>query len=84
MGIPQQIFEKEGDRYQKKIDDIAKQLTALFGTSEVLTVCDTYMFDDYSKYASSMFDPKQKLLQREVGFKRELQTAYNMGVSFFS
>jgi hypothetical protein len=79
MGIPKMIFEKESDRYQKKIDDNAELLTGLFGSTEALIVHDTYQFDNYNRYAADMFDPEQKARQREIGFPIDLMRAYELG-----
>jgi multimeric flavodoxin WrbA len=80
MGIGEEIYQKELDRYGKKIDDLRAQLTQLFEQpSQSLVVCETYQFDDYSKYAASMFDPAAKLLRHETVFKEDCEKARALG-----
>lgn len=54
----------------------------IFGASESLIVTDTYQFDDYSKYVSSMFDVAEKTKRREVEFPIDCQRAFDVGVRF--
>ena len=52
---------------------------ALIGPSEYVASCETLQFDDYSQYASSMFDVPARLARRRDVFPQELQAAYAMG-----
>ena len=49
------------------------------GPVETLNVTDTYQFDDYSKYTSSMFDPEAKKKHREEVFPEECKKAFELG-----
>lgn len=49
------------------------------GDTEILNILDTYQFDDYSKYASAMFDPVAKKQRHETVFPEDCQKAYEMG-----
>ena len=50
------------------------------GSCETLFSCDTYQFDYYSKYRSSMFDEAHKRAVREEQFPRDLQAARELGM----
>jgi multimeric flavodoxin WrbA len=50
-----------------------------FGSAESLIVTDTYQFDDYSKYVSSMFDPELKAGRRQEVFPVDCKKAFAMG-----
>ena len=51
----------------------------LLGKTEVVTAVDTMQFDDYSLYASEMFDGAAKKLRRETVFPQDCAKAYEMG-----
>ena len=51
----------------------------LLGKTEYVTAVDTMQFDDYSKYASEMFDGEAKRKRRETEFPKECEKAYEMG-----
>ena len=44
-----------------------------------LWVCDTYQFDDYEKYESSMFPEPAKAAHKARQFPLDLEAAYQMG-----
>lgn len=46
---------------------------------EVLYVCDTFQFSDYSLYESGMFDADAKKAARQKLFPQDLQKAYELG-----
>ena len=46
---------------------------------EVLYVCDTFQFSDYSLYESGMFDADAKKEARQKLFPQDLQKAYELG-----
>jgi multimeric flavodoxin WrbA len=53
----------------------------LFGSkAEILCSCDTYQFDDYSKYEAPMFDEAHKAKVREEQFPIDCQNAYDLGI----
>jgi multimeric flavodoxin WrbA len=54
----------------------------IFGSGESLVANDTFQFDDYSKYASSRWDPAQKAERRRTQFPIDCQKAFEMGVRF--
>lgn len=56
--------------------------TRIFGYSESLWSTDTYQFDDYSKYLSSVFNPEEKAKRRKEVFPQDCQKAFEMGARF--
>jgi multimeric flavodoxin WrbA len=58
-----------------------QNLLTMFGEiSEILTVKDTYQFDDYSKYEASRFSEAHKAEVRSTQFPIDCQNAYKMGI----
>jgi multimeric flavodoxin WrbA len=51
----------------------------LNGAVEYVTACDTYQFDDYSRYHAPMFDAAHKKLVRDKIFPVDCEKAYRMG-----
>jgi len=51
----------------------------IFGSCETLIVTDTYQFDDYSKYVTSLFDASEKARRRNEVFPIDCQKAFEMG-----
>lgn len=54
----------------------------IFGSSETLYVNDTYQFEDYSKYVSTLYNADDKAKRREEEFPIDCQRAFDMGVRF--
>lgn len=50
-----------------------------FGNCETLLCTDTYQFDDYSKYLSTVFDAQAKAKRREEVFPQDCARAYELG-----
>jgi multimeric flavodoxin WrbA len=78
MNVPESFLESIG--YTKMFTDYAKLLERLFGHSETLVVTETYQFDDYSKYASAMFDPEQRATRHATVFKEDCKKAFELGM----
>ena len=51
----------------------------VYGYAETLYVCDTYQFNDYSKYNCNMFDEAHKAEVRDNQFPKDLAKAYDLG-----
>lgn len=51
----------------------------VYGYAETLYVCDTYQFNDYSKYNCNMFDESHKAEVRDNQFPKDLAKAYDLG-----
>lgn len=78
MGATEAWMKEMGyDRTVVFIEGIMKRI---FGDAETLLVNDTYQFDDYSKYATSRFDPAAKARRREIQFPVDCRNAFDMGV----
>jgi multimeric flavodoxin WrbA len=82
MNVPESYLESVG--YTKMFDDNEKLLERVFGRSETLVVTETSQFDDYSKYASSMFDPEQRTTRHATVFKEDCKKAFNLGTRISS
>ena len=78
MNLNEQIIkELEYEHIFKRHKNL---LERFFGNSETLVVTDTYQFDDYSKYVSTMFDETAKAERRNKIFPIDCQEAFNLGV----
>jgi multimeric flavodoxin WrbA len=77
MNVPEMYLESTG--YRKMFDDNQKLMERIFGHSEYLLSTETYQFDDYTRYASSMFDVEQRKHRHETVFKDDLKKAYELG-----
>ncbi|AKB47289.1 iron-sulfur flavoprotein [Methanosarcina sp. Kolksee] len=80
MNITEDLFELVGTN--KLIEANEWVATKIFGYSESLCSTDTYQFDDYSKYASSVFNPQEKANRRKEVFPQDCQKAFEMGARF--
>ena len=54
-------------------------LKMLYGYCETLNVCDTYQFNDYSKYDCNMFNEEHKREVKETKFPKDLERAFDLG-----
>ncbi len=54
-------------------------VTRIFSEPEILPVCNTVQFDDYSKYAAERFSEADKKRHREEHFPEDLRHAFAMG-----
>lgn len=66
-------------RFYQSVIQSHRQSFMMLGDTEVITAEDTMQFDDYSKYASEMFDGEAKKLRHETVFPQECEKAYEMG-----
>lgn len=58
---------------------IGKLYRDFFGSYNELFSCDTLQFSDYSKYASSIFDPAHKKLHHKQQFPKDIASARELG-----
>ena len=77
MNIPEEAMEEW--RYPVLLGTCAKQLSENFGHSETLYACNTYQFNDYSRYAFTYFSEEDKRRYRDEHFATDLQNAYELG-----
>ena len=57
MGVNEGQLKEMG--YEQNLKIIEMAMKRIFGASESLYVTDTYQFDDYSKYVSTLFNVSQ-------------------------
>lgn len=77
MNIAEQALEQWN--YPLLLGTSVKILEQNFGYSEGLYVCNTYQFNDYSRYAVSMFNEADKRKHRDEHFPIDLQRGYELG-----
>ena len=77
MNCPEEWMERFN--YPLLLEVTADNLRAAFGHSEVLYSCDTYQFNDYSRYDVNMFDETKKREHRDKQFPIDLENAYQLG-----
>ena len=70
--------------YNKIFCDGRKQLKRVFGHSASLEVTSTYQFDDYSKYAITLFSGAKRLKRRETVFIKDCEKAFLLGKNLIS
>jgi multimeric flavodoxin WrbA len=80
MNVPEDMMRQIG--YDRQFDLHQATLQRIFGASEYMCSFDTYQFDDYSKYASSRFDPVKKKQRHEEVFPQDCEKAFEMGARF--
>lgn len=73
MNLPSQAM------YQDVIARHRRNFMLLLGETEVVVAEDTVQFDDYSLYASEMFDGAAKKRRHETVFPEDCAKAYAMG-----
>jgi hypothetical protein len=65
--------------YNKLFNYFTKKMKHTFGASEALVVTSTYQFDDYNKYAITIFSGAKRLKRRETVFIKDCKKAYTLG-----
>ena len=56
--------------YDQSLNFVEMVMKRVFGEAESLFVTDTYQFDDYSKYESSVFNVEEKAKRRKEDFQK--------------
>lgn len=77
MNCPEDYMRQIG--YPAILDENAKVMEDIFGYSETLYVCNTYQFNDYSRYDFNLFSEEDKRRYRDEHFAIDLQNAYHLG-----
>ena len=79
MNIPEPALSEYG--YREHLEKSADFSSLIFGAQsvETLYVCDTWQFDDYSKYDSALFDPAHKAAVKKEQFPIDKQRAFELG-----
>ncbi|MDR3332338.1 MAG: flavodoxin family protein [Synergistaceae bacterium] len=78
MNVTEEKMKELG--YTKLFESHISFLKALNGRVEYLTACDTFQFDDYSKYHAPMFSETSKKKSRLERFPKDADKAFSMGV----
>jgi len=65
--------------YNKLFNQNKKSMKRIFGNSESLIVTSTYQFDDYDKYAMTLFSGTKRLKRRETVFINDCKKAFLLG-----
>ena len=65
--------------YSKLFSSNQKLMKKTFGNAESLIVTSTYQFNDYSKYAMTMFSGEKRLKRRETVFVEDCKKAFELG-----
>lgn len=78
MGATESQMKELG--YEKHFISSEMFMKHIFGSAETLLVTDTYQFEDYSKYVSTLFNETEKTRRRDEEFPIDCQRAFEMGV----
>ena len=77
MNVDEARMDQMNYRTNLKIAESALERT--FGSNETLHSCDTFQFDDYSKYETSGFDAAAKAKRRDERFPEDCEKARALG-----
>ena len=78
MNCPQDYMKQIN--YPILLEENTKALADIFGYSETLYVCNTYQFNDYSRYDFNLFSEEDKRKYRDEHYDLDLKNAYELGV----
>jgi len=70
--------------YNRIFSQNKKLMKRIFGSSESQVVTSTYQFDDYSKYAMTLFSGAKRLKRRETVFVEDCKKAFLLGKSLLT
>ncbi|WP_374291506.1 flavodoxin family protein [Desulfovibrio desulfuricans] len=73
--------EMEQYGYRHNLQGMEMFAGRLFGEPQVLHACNTYQFDDYSKYKCERFSESEKAAHRAAQFPNDMEAARRMGES---
>jgi hypothetical protein len=76
MGINKERLDSFGISKHIELKEILAM--RIFVHSESLCSTDTYHFDDYSKYAATIFDPEGKTKRRKEVFPLDYEKSFEM------
>jgi multimeric flavodoxin WrbA len=76
-GAPELMVKERGFDRNAQLTEMAME--RIFGSCDTLWVTDTYQFDDYSKFVSTLFDPVAKKKRRDEQFPKDCEKAYELG-----
>ena len=79
MNVSSAEMEQYG--YLQNLKGMETFVGRLFGEPQVLHACNTYQFDDYSKYECERFSESEKAAHRAVQFPKDLEAARKIGAA---
>ncbi|APM40752.1 flavodoxin family protein [Clostridium kluyveri] len=77
MGAPEESMEN----YKAIFNSVESSIEHIFTKPKVMYCNDTYQFDDYSKYESTLFSEEAKATHRKIQFPLDCQKAFELGAS---
>jgi multimeric flavodoxin WrbA len=77
MNAPAFVLPLNG--YNRHFKGNKKLMERVFGSCESLIVTSTYQFDDYAKYAMTLFSGEKRLKRRETIFVKDCEKAFLLG-----
>lgn len=77
MNCPQDYMKEIG--YPPILEENTKVLADIYGYAETLYACNTYQFNDYSRYDFNLFSEEEKRQYRDQHWQTDLQNAYDLG-----
>lgn len=77
MNCPEDYMKQIG--YPTLLEENTKVMANIFGYSETLYACNTYQFNDYSRYDFNLFSEEDKRHYRDEHFTTDLQNARDLG-----
>lgn len=77
MNVTKEVMEQY--RYRDSFRFIEMFIGTIFTPPKVLYACDTYQFDDYSKYKVECFSEAEKKATRDSQFPIDCKNAFNLG-----
>ncbi len=77
MNCPKDMMENWN--YPAILSDTANTMQAIMGYNELLYICNTYQFKDYSRYDMNLFSEEEKRAYRDAHFEEDLAKAKDLG-----
>ena len=77
MNCPEDYMKAIG--YPTLLEENTKCMEDILGYAETLYICNTYQFNDYSRYDFNLFSEEDKRKYRDEHFAIDLQYAYELG-----
>ncbi len=77
MNCPADYMKTIG--YPTLLEENTKVMADIFGYAETLYMCNTYQFNDYSRYDFNLFSEEGKRKYRDEHFDIDMQNAYELG-----
>ena len=78
MNVNDEIYVKRG--FQDTLVHLSEMIGHTLGSCELLTLTDTVLFDDYSKYVYQMPDIEEKSSRVEKISAEDMKKAFDLGV----